>query len=242
VSFVSIIETFAAAAASDPRKFVLIYLFDTCVNQRQQWTGSYYRPSTLKELGLIVQLGHHGGHCPFPGESRSDFTVVHTNGLHRVNVRFCGCSSSYGVSSRVQLLRVSWFPSSLDLPRTAFTFDCLDTFHLLNLQSKISAYDYYLSVVHITDNVGASEQKVCSVSSSSKATFLLIPIKYRYERFLYAIQIWRHLKMLERAGRGHDPAGVEATKFGECAVECPACPHPEKNLPDDWKSAPPEKR
>ncbi|KAH9911153.1 uncharacterized protein BXZ73DRAFT_93484 [Epithele typhae] len=29
---------------------------------------------------------------------------------------------------------------------------------------------------------------------------------------------------------GHSP--------GELAVECPACPHPGKNLPDDWASAP----
>lgn len=134
----------------------------TCINQWQHWTGSYYRPSTLRELGLIVQLGHHGGSCPIPGDSRSDFTVVHTNGVHNVNIRFCGCSSSYGAShSRVQLLRVSWLPASLDLPRTAFTFDCLDTFHVLNLQSKISTYDYYLSVAHISDNIGTSEQKVC---------------------------------------------------------------------------------
>ena len=48
--------------------------------------------------------------------------------------------------------------------------------------------------------------------------------------------------MLECAGKGHDPAGVEATKHRECAVECPACPHPNKNLPKDWQLAPLDKR
>lgn len=44
--------------------------------------------------------------------------------------------------------------------------------------------------------------------------------------------------MLKRAGRGHDPAGVEATKEGECAVICPACPQPGKNMDDNWQNAP----
>ena len=42
---------------------------------------------------------------------------------------------------------------------------------------------------------------------------------------------------LKRAGRGHDPRGVEATSKGELMVECPACPHPGSNLPDGWEMA-----
>lgn len=48
--------------------------------------------------------------------------------------------------------------------------------------------------------------------------------------------------MLKRAGRGHSPAGAEGTSVGECAVLCPACPQPGKNLEDGWQNAPPEKR
>lgn len=48
--------------------------------------------------------------------------------------------------------------------------------------------------------------------------------------------------MLKRADRGHDSSGVAGTSPGECAVECPACPHPGKNLPDDWEAAPKAKR
>ncbi|KAF7983642.1 hypothetical protein HWV62_20588 [Athelia sp. TMB] len=60
----------------------------------------------------------------------------------------------------------------------------------------------------------------------------------RYDELRPVIRQWRHLKMLKRSGRGHDPAGVAATRMGECAVECPACPHPGKNLPDGWQDAP----
>ena len=63
------------------------------------------------------------------------------------------------------------------------------------------------------------------------------PPQYRYRQFLDCIQIWRHLKALKRSGRGHDPAGAAATTAGQCAVECPTCPHPGRNLPENWSTA-----
>jgi hypothetical protein len=44
--------------------------------------------------------------------------------------------------------------------------------------------------------------------------------------------------LLKRSGRGHEPEGVEGTKPGQCAVECPACPHPGRNVPSDWNTKP----
>jgi hypothetical protein len=48
--------------------------------------------------------------------------------------------------------------------------------------------------------------------------------------------------MLKRAGHGLDSQGASNTRSGECAVSCPACPHPGKNLPEDWRDAPQAKR
>jgi hypothetical protein len=53
---------------------------------------------------------------------------------------------------------------------------------------------------------------------------------------------WRFIKQMKRAGQGHHPEGIAATEMGACAVLCPACPHPGKNLPDGWETAPPELR
>ena len=39
--------------------------------------------------------------------------------------------------------------------------------------------------------------------------------------------------LLKRNGRGHDPGGVEATKLGDLAIDCPACPLPGKNMPEE---------
>ena len=44
---------------------------------------------------------------------------------------------------------------------------------------------------------------------------------------------------LKQAGRGHEPGGIDKTSKGEVMVECPACPHPGKNLPDGWENAGP---
>lgn len=50
------------------------------------------------------------------------------------------------------------------------------------------------------------------------------------------IREWRHIKMGKRAGRGHDPAGINSTSQGGLAVLCRTCPIPEINLPQDWKT------
>jgi hypothetical protein len=45
-----------------------------------------------------------------------------------------------------------------------------------------------------------------------------------------------------RAGRAHDPAGIEATKLGELTVVCWACPHDGRNLPPEWRDVDPKYR
>ena len=44
---------------------------------------------------------------------------------------------------------------------------------------------------------------------------------------------------LKCAGRGHDPGGIGNTPPGSLTVECPACPHPGRNLPENWREAGP---
>ena len=46
--------------------------------------------------------------------------------------------------------------------------------------------------------------------------------------------------MAKRAGRGHDPAGIEATLPGGLSIACRACPDPHINLPQNWKKEPAE--
>lgn len=40
--------------------------------------------------------------------------------------------------------------------------------------------------------------------------------------------------MLKHAGQVYEDGRVSATLPGELSIKCPACPHPEFNLPDNW--------
>jgi hypothetical protein len=42
--------------------------------------------------------------------------------------------------------------------------------------------------------------------------------------------------MLKWSRRENDENGIAATPHGALAIECPACPHPGKNLPEDWET------
>ena len=125
----------------------------------QHWNSSYFADFTLQQLGLYVHLGHEFPSCPYADPAIRDFTVVDVSGIHTVNLHFCGCVGA--PHHCLQLLAASWFPASLDRPQTAFTFDVLDTFQLINLQGKTSAYDFYYSLDHKTDNTGALGIQVC---------------------------------------------------------------------------------
>ncbi|EKM49438.1 uncharacterized protein PHACADRAFT_58459, partial [Phanerochaete carnosa HHB-10118-sp] len=56
----------------------------------------------------------------------------------------------------------------------------------------------------------------------------------RKKAIFQMVHEWWHLKMLKRAGWGHNPTGSVGTAKGKLAVECPACPTPGVNLPDSW--------
>ncbi|KAJ7511255.1 hypothetical protein B0H11DRAFT_1700222, partial [Mycena galericulata] len=198
------------------------------LHRTQYWTGSFFERKTLKDLGLRIQLGHwheRDRRCPAPRPaSGDDFVIVDGVGVHEVGLDFCGCSAEGSGLETVQLLRAELFPATTSNPRTAATFNGLRRFHLLSFESKCSAYEYYYSLARETDNTG------------------LKAVKDRYHEFLRMTREWRHLQMLKRAGRGHDPAGVANTQDGECALLCPACPQPGKNLPEGWEKFPEEKQ
>ena len=107
-------------------------------------------------MGLVIQLGHmSGSRCLAPVAAPSAFVVIHTNGLHPVNIQYCQCSQIYLSGSRIeQLLRCKLFPATTAEPSTAATFEVLKTFHTATLQSKITAYDFFMTLEKLTDNTG----------------------------------------------------------------------------------------
>jgi hypothetical protein len=125
----------------------------------QQWTDEhFFSRVSLASLGHRIQLGDHATEsCPYPNPMKKPFCILHTNGIHFVQMDFCGCCT--GVSNTrndhvTQLLRAQLFPATVDNPRTAATFECCNAFHILSFESKVSLYEYYNTLSRLTDNTG----------------------------------------------------------------------------------------
>jgi CxC2 like cysteine cluster associated with KDZ transposases len=172
--------------------------------------------------------------CPCPERGPQQFTVFALTGIHHINIDYCGCKD-LPLSKTVQILRQGWFPATFNRPQTAFTFDCLGFFHELTLQGKVNLYDFYHTLLRVTDNANLSKTVVSYFHLLERIRTQYF--QYRYTEFHRVFRMWRNLMALKRAGRGQDPLGVEGTAQGELAVECPACPHPGRNLPDNWREA-----
>ncbi|KAJ2919067.1 hypothetical protein MD484_g1365, partial [Candolleomyces efflorescens] len=162
------------------------------------WNGSHFVKSSLKSLGIRIQLGHPAGES--------------------VGLDYCGCGRT-STGQVEQLLERRLYPATVVNPKTAATFRVLELFELLQYESKLSTYEFYQTISRLTDNTGLDTPKD------------------RYPTLLRIVHQWRHLKMLKRTGRGHDPfRGASETRPGECALLCPPCPHPGINLPDGWEN------
>ena len=174
--------------------------------------------------------------CTSLQRSTRPFTVLHSNGIHLVDIWFCGCNLAVHHGDHVQqLLRHCIFPSTTTDPQTGSTFTLLELSHILSFQSKLSLYDLYISIETLTDATHVTDIKVrshCHHPSHPSP----MRLKDQYQAFLWMLWIWRHLHLLKQGGRAHDLGGAGGTRAREHAVLCPACPYPDINLPADWKS------
>lgn len=182
----------------------------------QKWTGSSFEKVSLKSLGLVIQL-NHSTVCENPLPCHTSLAIIHTNGIHEVAFRYCGCSRA--ISPHLQLLRRRIYPSSQLNIMTCATFESLNTLHKVSLTTKSSTYDLHRALETLTNNTGIN-----------------VP-KSKYRPLSRMLLQWRHLKLLMWAGRGHDPTGPEGTKPGELALRCPSCPYLDINLPEGWRDA-----
>jgi hypothetical protein len=76
------------------------------------------------------------------------------NGIHLIDVSFCGCHGA--PAHRNQLLEVGWWPSTPLEPQTAATMNVLRSFHIFNLQGQISPTDFYRGLEQMTCGNGLS--------------------------------------------------------------------------------------
>ncbi|KAJ7741123.1 hypothetical protein B0H16DRAFT_1464665 [Mycena metata] len=185
-----------------------------------EWNGDRFSRTSLTALGLVVPLRHDD--CVAPVRI-DNFVLLDTGYIHELTVEFCGCERRHSKKRLTAILERWWYPATHDTPRTAATFNFLNLFIILTHQAKTTMYDYYTATARSTCGSGKK-------------------VPHRYPEFLRMVRQWRHLQMLKRCGRGHDRSGVNGTKLGGLAIDCPACPRPDVNLPEGWENTSPEDR
>ncbi|KAJ7448474.1 hypothetical protein B0H11DRAFT_1744214 [Mycena galericulata] len=193
----------------------------------KEWSGHFWTSATLRDIGLVYQIGHEGRPCPAPAPAIRNMVVVETNGIHRISFRYCCCDEGRSVRNLSQLMRNAWYPASLTDPTTCATYKVLEMFRLMTVVGNVNARDFVTALERHTEAFCASGIKEAQTPD-------------RYREFARMARQYAFLQRLRRAGRGHDVAGVEGTKLGELMVRCWACPHDGRNLPDDWRDVDPK--
>ena len=179
----------------------------------EEWVGTHFSRTSLYYVGYHHRLGHGGNHCPNRDKSTlvKNMVIVHTNGFHKIMVEFCACDGR--VTPAYQLVDAQLFPTTLEDPETAFTFELLKTFQKLSLHSKINAYVYHCSLQEMTDGAFVHD------------------VPNRYHEFVRVNRVWSHLGQVRRSGQCHDFDKIFPYRRPGCiAVRCPACPEVHINV------------
>ena len=140
----------------------------TPLHRIAKWNGVYLEDVRASEIGLFLQISlHHldGTLCQ-TRHKIPKFTVIDVNGFHELPAEFCACTGSNRTSMDIQLFTFQLFSASLSVPKTAFTFQVLEQFRMLNLEGKTSAHTFTKMLVRLTDG-DALGTGTCAVSSYS---------------------------------------------------------------------------
>ncbi|KAJ3520759.1 hypothetical protein NMY22_g12606 [Coprinellus aureogranulatus] len=171
------------------------------------WDSGFFRPVSLKDLGLHLYLGHCGARCPNLSSTSSarPLVLVDTNGFHHVALHFCKCDGA--PEEFIQLMRARLFPATVIQPSTAFSFDVLENFHNHTLTSKKSVYDYHDALTRLTNAAFPKD------------------IPNRYPELCRVSRVWRYLALLRRSGQSHGIDDfLKNRRLRSVVIRCPACP------------------
>ena len=89
-----------------------------------------------------------------PGKNNKNgnpiITIINRSGMHEIGVRWCCCPDA---SERdMQLMAAGLFPATFQNPKTAFTFQVLEEFHLDNLKCKTTPSQFMSRLRRLTND------------------------------------------------------------------------------------------
>jgi len=137
------------------------YCHTCCVKEHQQhpfhriqeWKGSYFSSTSLKNLGFILHIGHGGGVCPavedWDDGDDDQLVIVDKSGVHQHQVWWCACKDH--PERHIMQFKMGLFPASIEQPRSAFTFQCLDYFHLDSMECRMAANNFFNKLRWLTN-------------------------------------------------------------------------------------------
>ncbi|PBK90894.1 hypothetical protein ARMGADRAFT_933221, partial [Armillaria gallica] len=151
------------------------------LHRLSHWNGQFWEDTSLEKMGLMFQLGHCGSECPVP-DLLQPLTVLHINGVHTMNARWCGYDVSDGENCWWQLMHNGWYLATMVELRSCATFESLEMFQLLNMVANVNVCDY----------VSSLEQKMDPWETEW--------LPDRYKAFRRMSCQWTYLKQMKRAG------------------------------------------
>ncbi|KIK96748.1 hypothetical protein PAXRUDRAFT_92677, partial [Paxillus rubicundulus Ve08.2h10] len=77
-------------------------------------------------------------------------TVVYSSGIFSHTVSWCTCPNATKTERHLQLLQVQLFPANISRPKTAFTFDVLDHYHIDSLECKTTTMSFFTKLQRLT--------------------------------------------------------------------------------------------
>ncbi|TFK58068.1 hypothetical protein BDN72DRAFT_782554, partial [Pluteus cervinus] len=211
----------------------------------ERWSGKYFEDAWLKDVGLVLHLGHQGHACPKgkveePVETKEDHSDKEEEPDDIQTGRFRQSKPSGSkarMSCIVDVTGVHELPVmycqcipavphahqavALDLwPASFKRIKTLFTFRLLS--------DFRMDNLETKATAWSYFQKLRRVTNPAFPD----GVPNRYPELRRVARQWRNILYRKWFGFGHEP---RTPKQGEMALFCPACPQPGVNLPERWE-------
>ena len=77
-------------------------------------------------------------------------TVVDRSGIHKISISWCCCREA--PECDMQLMMAGLFPATFRNPKTVFTFQVLEDFHLDNLECKTTPSQFFSRLRRLTND------------------------------------------------------------------------------------------
>ncbi|PCH39311.1 hypothetical protein WOLCODRAFT_85463, partial [Wolfiporia cocos MD-104 SS10] len=227
----------------------------------QKWGGWFFVRSSLREVGIKLELGHAGRRCPNhisgeteenQGEDQEDEMDWEEYTLSRTSSQFQGIGKNSSMLTIVDMTGIhhlvtdSPFVIHLDInwcgcdncPPHDQQLLSMGLYPASTLQPQMEFTFRVLDDYLLTNK----ECKTSAMSYYSRLRRVMdnalpqqVPV-HKLNKLLRASRQWRNLKYQKWHDFGHDP--VWKVGSGDLAIFCAACPQPGVNLQDEWEQDP----